>query len=620
MSISYILFLIKVFLGKIRRRLTFRWQFKGSLRTKGLLLIVLPFLLQLYFFATLIHMQDEADRAAKQEYNSRMMFSGVNWLSAVLLCANLSSLAHYLAGWKDCASLYALTHPAADKQLDELKGLFVGDARGLVNLQRLHSLSQTLFQKLDVIANMQYSPENLVQVKQLGLSPLWGKLAWARHDLLFFGRDKFKITAESISSTRERNKRIALIGFGLDIIALIIAIYFFGTGITERLEVLADNSVRLAENKALNPPIGGSDEISLLDKSFHAMADALNRAREKERAVLDNMLVGLITIDPRGIMESSNPSISQMFGYSQADLTGNNLMILFPDVLHAPNFMETISQQALGKIAEIDAKRAGGEIFPIELSVTQFETDEGTRYLANILDVSERREIEKLKRAFVATVSHELRTPLTSIRGSLTLLNSGAVIQLSGQAKQLVTIAERNTLRLISLINDILDIEKLEAGKLEMQFAAVPLATIIERSFEAVKAFGDQHSVTIQADPASEILFADEQRIIQVLVNLLSNAIKFSPKGETVSVKHWQNNGFVEVHVVDKGRGIPEKYKNLLFERFQQVPDKDAKNKGGTGLGLAICKQIIEQHGGSIGVNSEENKGSTFWFKLPAAK
>lgn len=231
--------------------------------------------------------------------------------------------------------------------------------------------------------------------------------------------------------------------------------------------------------------------------------------------------------------------------------------------------------------------------------------------------MSERREVERLKKEFVSTVSHELRTPLTSIRGSLTLLSVGALGSLPEQAKKVVSIAERNTIRLITLINDILDIEKLESGKLDMVFDTVQMSNVLDRSAEAVRAFAEQNGIKLEMIHTNASVYADGDRLVQVIVNLVSNAVKFSPKGQTVTVAVSEIPNWVEVKVIDRGRGIPPKYKNLLFQRFQQVEASDARKKGGTGLGLAICKGIIEAHGGTIGVESEEGKGSIFWFKIP---
>jgi signal transduction histidine kinase len=201
----------------------------------------------------------------------------------------------------------------------------------------------------------------------------------------------------------------------------------------------------------------------------------------------------------------------------------------------------------------------------------------------------------------------------------LTLLSVGALGSLPEQAKKVVTIAERNTIRLITLINDILDIEKLESGKLDMVFEVISMGNVLERSSESVRAFAEQNGIVLQMIPSTASVYADGDRLVQVLVNLISNAVKFSPKDAAVTVRVEEIPNWIEVKVIDRGRGIPEKFKNSLFQRFQQVEASDAKKKGGTGLGLAICKGIIEAHGGNIGVDSEEGKGSVFWFRIPPA-
>jgi signal transduction histidine kinase len=197
------------------------------------------------------------------------------------------------------------------------------------------------------------------------------------------------------------------------------------------------------------------------------------------------------------------------------------------------------------------------------------------------------------------------------------MLMVGALGPQTENAQKAITIAERSATRLIGLVNDLLDAEKLEAGKLDMQFELRPLYPILEMSVESVKAFADDHNVTIQYAQTPSQVYADDHRVVQVLINLLSNAIKYSPKGSTVRIDVVSGSDMDEVRITDQGRGIPPSHVNSLFQRFKQVERSDATAKGGTGLGLVICKAIIEQHMGSIGVESEMGRGSTFWFKLP---
>jgi two-component sensor histidine kinase len=209
-----------------------------------------------------------------------------------------------------------------------------------------------------------------------------------------------------------------------------------------------------------------------------------------------------------------------------------------------------------------------------------------------------------------------LRTPLTSIRGSLGLLASGVGGALSDEAVEVVAIAERNAVRLMALINDILDLERLETGTIELRFAQVRVGSILRRAMESLPALGHQHGITVEAPEVSSMIWADADRIVQVVVNLLSNAVKFSPPGGVVTIGVGLRDSWVEFRITDRGRGVPVADRRAIFERFRQVETSDAREMGGTGLGLAICKSIVEQHGGTIGVESEEGGGSTFWFRV----
>lgn len=228
-------------------------------------------------------------------------------------------------------------------------------------------------------------------------------------------------------------------------------------------------------------------------------------------------------------------------------------------------------------------------------------------------------EAAQHKKELIAMVTHDLRTPLTSIQGALTLLREGVFGELTPKATNQVEKAEGSATRLINLINDLLDIERMEAGKLEMHPELTTTQTIFERTIGAISTFAEQKGISIATTAVSHVVMADEDRVIQVLVNLISNSVKFSEKGTTIKLSAKQTSpGFITLSVTDQGRGIPKEFVSSVFERFQQVQKGDAVEKKGTGLGLAICKAIVEGHGGTIGVESEVGVGSTFWFTLPA--
>lgn len=351
----------------------------------------------------------------------------------------------------------------------------------------------------------------------------------------------------------------------------------------------------------------------------HRAEESLRQSEARLRSLVDNMLGALITIRPDGIIESVNPSAERMFGYSSRDLVGRHLEILVPPSAgdDPRRFLAAARQRSLGRITQWEGRRRSGDVFPFEIALFQFQTPEGPRIAGNLIDISDRREVERMKNAFVAAVSHELRTPLTSIRGSLGMLSAGAFGPLPAEALDAVSIAERNTLRLIALVNEILDLERLQADRFEIHPGQVAVEDLFSRSIESVAGMAGERSVSVRSEPCPLTIQADADRIVQVLVNLLSNAVKFSPRGETVELRAAAAGDMVEFRVEDRGRGVPPHLREAIFERFRQVEASDSRDHGGTGLGLAIAKGIVESHGGSIGVESAAGRGSIFWFRIP---
>ncbi|MDW5265970.1 MAG: response regulator [Edaphobacter sp.] len=238
------------------------------------------------------------------------------------------------------------------------------------------------------------------------------------------------------------------------------------------------------------------------------------------------------------------------------------------------------------------------------------------------LQLTERSQLDTLKDEFISTVSHELRTPLTSIRGALGLLSSGVIGDVDAKAQNLLRIAVTNTDRLIRLINDILDIERMESGRAPLQVRRCSLRELCKQAIETMKPMADANTVHIELiapTPATEGLFfdGDSDRILQVLTNLLSNAIKFSPAASTIRIHTEATSDSILLKVSDEGRGIPADKLDNIFDRFQQVEPSDARQKGGTGLGLSICRSIVQQHSGSIWAQRNLGPGTTFYVMLP---
>lgn len=347
--------------------------------------------------------------------------------------------------------------------------------------------------------------------------------------------------------------------------------------------------------------------------------EAQRASEERIRRVIESMPVGILIADEHGYIELTNYSLENMFGTRYDDLIGQHLNTLFlkSSAQTPAQFMDQMVSRAMEKSVPLEARRSDGTTFPVEVSLNEITVREGKRLLTTILDVTERHEIERLKQEFVAMVSHDLKTPLSSVQGILGLIAARAFGDLSDRGMQLVGTAEVQVERLIKLISDLLLVEKLEAGKFDLSCEELQIEDIVQQALDTVRSQAESRGVELSLEIENTRVEADALRMVQVLVNLLSNAIKFSPPNGKVTVSSGVEEEWVVVRVSDQGRGVPEKARSRIFDRFKQVEDSDSREKGGTGLGLAICKQIIESHGGKIGVESEEGKGSTFWIRIP---
>jgi signal transduction histidine kinase len=264
---------------------------------------------------------------------------------------------------------------------------------------------------------------------------------------------------------------------------------------------------------------------------------------------------------------------------------------------------------------ETQIRRPENRLVDVRWSVYWSEPERS--YFCVARDITAERQVERLKQEFISMISHDLRTPLMSVQASLFLLSAGAKDALSeGMAKNL-TQAERNVNYIINLINSLIDVERISSDKLDLNCSNTDLSEIIDTAAQAVKAIAEMRNIKVQCLFTDAEVYVDSGRMIQVMINLLSNALKFSQDGSSIQVVAHELSDEVEVQVIDTGRGIPASHLKSIFGRFEQVEASDSTQKGGSGLGLAICKAIVEAHGGTIGVESEPEKGSRFWFRLP---
>ncbi|WP_178090646.1 CHASE domain-containing protein [Pseudomonas sp. SJZ079] len=338
-------------------------------------------------------------------------------------------------------------------------------------------------------------------------------------------------------------------------------------------------------------------------------------------AILENAAEGILIFDEQGLIERANPASSHLFGYASIALLGRQIGGLIPALYRRSG--NTLDDM-LGKPLEVTATNAAAQQLELEINLSRYELPGRQRYICMARDIGARKQIERLKSEFISTVSHELRTPLTSIKGSLGLLAAGAVGELPEQVRKLLSIAQSNSERLVSLVNDILDIEKLEFGQTRIQLSRTDLRPLLHEALLHNQGYADSFEVHLSLDdhalPAQVPVAIDSQRLQQVLSNLISNAVKFSEPRNKVQISAEIIERDVRVQVHDHGPGIAEEFRERIFQKFAQADGSDSRRKGGTGLGLSICKNLVERMNGQIGYSSVLGEGSTFYFTLPLSE
>ncbi|MDR4307893.1 response regulator [Chelatococcus sambhunathii] len=429
------------------------------------------------------------------------------------------------------------------------------------------------------------------------------------------------------------NRQLQLI-VAILFVSLALGVIGSETLVVRPLKRLIDYARRLeAGDFAARPDLRGTAELGALGRALSvsaaAIADRERRLVEAEalfRGLFDHSpdAKAVVRVHPQGqfAIEAWNPAAVRASGLSTEAVIGRAPSEVFPG--------------ATGEIVEADMRRAlaHGSVLAVERhpsvkrSASVYEIvhvplrgPDGRieRIFLSARDISERKRVERLKNEFVSTVSHELRTPLTSIAGSLGLLSGGAAGALSERAKHLVSIAHSNSLRLVRLINEILDIEKIEAGRMTFDLKSLAVRDVVLRAIGDLRSYADDFDVRIELDDGGEglMVYGDEDRLTQVMINLLSNAVKFSPRGETVVVGVSAEGEAASIRVADRGAGVPESFRARMFTKFAQADGSDNRSKGGTGLGLAIVREIVERHAGAVSYRTELGHGTEFEVRLP---
>ncbi len=603
-----------------------------KLSRKVLIIVTIPVVAELALVSAVLYQLGNVDRARREESYSRELIAHVN--SAMFLYMQRSNLVIWTS----------TTHsPELRSRLDGMAGKIVEEVNMIRDLaQQGKGSDKETWMKIANLLNQIRIGFDVAKADYDAGNRLAAGLAWARIQGYI---DELISLANQMSRKNELLDKGKLARLQRDDEILHLILYsslvlsvgtafglaiLFNRSTTDRLNVIMHNTQRMSLGKPPTIRLNGDDELAQIDRVYHRMYKDLVTMRRKEVAVLENVADIVCSLDRQLIFSSINEAVIDMWRYEVEDIIGRRVVDLFDESERneaRAKLLQVIEEKGSQRF-DVKVITANGQICESAWSAT-WSDDEQLLYCV-IQDVGARKQLEQMKRDFVAVVSHDLRTPLTSIQMIHSMLQEDAEGILPPQAMKNLSNAQDNVSRLMALINNLLDLEKLDAGYVELIMEQAPLRRAIDTSIGAVEALAKKHKITISNSIDNNLeAYIDSERITQVVVNLLSNALKFSPNSSTISISakavdsSKQNEkqglpqeGMLRVEITDQGRGIPADKAGSIFERFSQVKNEDGRSNRGSGLGLAICKAIIEQHGGEIGVESVEGKGSRFWFTL----
>lgn len=373
-----------------------------------------------------------------------------------------------------------------------------------------------------------------------------------------------------------------------------------------------------------------------IDRQRRHTEEMLRKSEARTRAVVSTAISGIIVINAKGIIELFNPAAEEIFGYTESEIVGRNVNLLMPEPYcyehdnYLAHYLKTGERKVIGIGRETVAKRRNGTIFPIELAVNEMRENDEFKFVGVIIDITERKRTEqmlihakeqaeesnRLKSVFLNTISHELKTPLTVILGNVPLLTDIAHLPVPEDIVEIAVDVEDAGKHLLNLINDLLDISRIEAGKMVLHRRLLSMRTLLTDITVNIQAMAKGKNLTIKTYSENIYIFADPMRLKQILLNLLGNAIKFTAEG-SITARVTQTDNMICFTVEDTGCGIREEDMPFIFDAFYQIDSSATRRSEGTGLGLAITKKLVELHGGNIMVRSKMGEGSTFSFFIP---
>lgn len=588
-----------------------------SLRRLGIIMVTGPLLVSIIFLAVLIGSLQDAERDLKAQIMGAKLAAVVaNLQSKSFEAALVASIWHSNRSEDAYASLDKCL-VAIGKSEVELKELLKNDEKDKFALNT-------------ALADSAKAKNFLLMIRNGASTEYGGNIeprVFHKQGFIFMKNlvDDYLALNESAVLLQQQatagNSRgwvVATITGGI-IVSIFVAVtfgYFFAKFIVGRILVVRDNALLLATGQPLKGRLEGDDEVAQLDTAFHDMAEALQEANGKQLALLDNAADVLCSLDEHLTLLRVSSACERVWGYMSEEVTGLRLAQLLEKGSAAKTTNQAEELIKAKSHGSFDARLVRKDQRIIDVVISSFWSTKERALFCVFRDVTREREFERIKQKLMDTVAHDLRSPIASIRAVLESLALGVMGKLSDVAVKRVRGAEASTDRLLRLINDLLDFDKFESGQFTLSLERHSIQEIAYSSIVSIESLIEEKQITTKVEGSDYSVLADSDRLTQALVNLLSNAVKFSPKGGMIRITTKSKGKECLLELADQGPGIADAFKSEIFERFKQV-EADAHKHKGTGLGLPIAKQIVEAHGGQIGVKDNEGGGTIFWFTVP---
>ncbi len=588
-----------------------------SLRRLGIIIVTVPVLVSIVFLAILVSALKDAEGELK----------------AQILGAKLAAVVANLQGQSFQAALQGKTWHSSrseeagqrlDKSLESIQKS-EGDLRELLKDDKKQK-----YVVANALADSEKARKFLTTIRNGASTHFGGNLdarIFHKQGFIYMNsltenystlNDYAMSLQKGATSTKSRDWVVATMSAGI-LANICIAIslgYFFTNHVVRRVSTVRNNALLLASGKPLNVRLEGDDEVSELDNTFHNMAEALAEANSKQQALLDNAADVLCSLDEHLTLIRVSLSCQRVWGYTSEEITGLRLVQLLEKESAAKTTREAEEHIKAKSHGSFDARLVKKDGRVMDVVVSSYWSASERALFCVIRDVTREREFERIKQKLMDTVAHDLRSPLASIKAVLESLAMGVMGKLSDNAVNRIHGAEASADRLLRLINDLLDFDKFESGQFTLHLESNSIQEIAYASIVSIESLIEGKHLTTRVEGQDFSVNVDADRLTQALVNLLSNAVKFSPEGGVIRITTNQKDNHVLVEIADQGPGIPDNFKADIFERFKQVESEAHKHKG-TGLGLPIAKQVVEAHGGRIGVKDNQGGGTIFWFTVP---